>query len=309
MRLSIWRTFCACFSLDSVAALRRILSLSGAFFMALRTPWLDHSRWVRALADEVGLLRGELLVVVALLPARGRALLEVGVVAAAVDAVRVLGEVEFEHARDRSGEELAIVADEHDAAPDAPHERLEPLESVEVEVVGRLVEQHDVEARAAAARRARRGPPGRPRARSSASRPRGGRRARRGSVRARRAPRGAARRGRPRRCEPAFERDGVLVGGVWTARRRGSDRRERGRSVLEARRGLGGTPCVARCIRRSSRRRSARAPAAASRRTRRPARGARSRPAARVRRRGSAAASTCPPRSPRRRRRHRPGRP
>ena len=48
MRLSICRTFWACFSLDSLLALRRSLSLSGDFFIALRTPWLDHSRWVRA---------------------------------------------------------------------------------------------------------------------------------------------------------------------------------------------------------------------------------------------------------------------
>ncbi len=50
MRDSIWRTFCACFSDDSVAALRRILSLSGFFFIALRTPWELHSRCVRARA-------------------------------------------------------------------------------------------------------------------------------------------------------------------------------------------------------------------------------------------------------------------
>lgn len=50
MRDSIWRTFWACFSEDSVAALRRILSLSGDFLIALRTPWLLHSRWVRARA-------------------------------------------------------------------------------------------------------------------------------------------------------------------------------------------------------------------------------------------------------------------
>mgnify|MGYP007099123625 CR=1 FL=1 len=50
MRLSICRTFCACFSLDSDCARRRFLSLSGALRIALRTPWLDHSRWVRARA-------------------------------------------------------------------------------------------------------------------------------------------------------------------------------------------------------------------------------------------------------------------
>src|SRR3546814_20462543 len=48
IRLSIRRTFCAGFSLHSVAALRRILSLSGAFIHALCTPWLDHSRCVLA---------------------------------------------------------------------------------------------------------------------------------------------------------------------------------------------------------------------------------------------------------------------
>ena len=48
IRDSIWRTFWACFSDDSVAALRRILSLSGLFFIALRTPCELHSRWVRA---------------------------------------------------------------------------------------------------------------------------------------------------------------------------------------------------------------------------------------------------------------------
>ena len=40
IRDSIWRTFCACFSADSTLALRRILSLSGLFLIALRTPWL-----------------------------------------------------------------------------------------------------------------------------------------------------------------------------------------------------------------------------------------------------------------------------
>ena len=48
IRDSIWRTFWACFSEDSVCALRRILSLSGDFFIALRTPCELHSRWVRA---------------------------------------------------------------------------------------------------------------------------------------------------------------------------------------------------------------------------------------------------------------------
>ena len=48
IRDSICRTFWACFSDDSLCARRRILSLSGAFRIALRTPCELHSRWVRA---------------------------------------------------------------------------------------------------------------------------------------------------------------------------------------------------------------------------------------------------------------------
>ena len=48
IRDSICRTLRACFSDDSMLAARRFLSLSGLFFMALRTPLDDHSRWVRA---------------------------------------------------------------------------------------------------------------------------------------------------------------------------------------------------------------------------------------------------------------------
>ena len=48
MRDSICRTLRACFSAESMLAARRILSLSGLFFIALRTPLEDHSRWVRA---------------------------------------------------------------------------------------------------------------------------------------------------------------------------------------------------------------------------------------------------------------------
>ncbi|MDQ1112324.1 hypothetical protein QE418_001772 [Microbacterium testaceum] len=59
----------------------------------------------------------------------------------------VLREVELQHARHRTGEELAVVAHEHDAAAEPAHERLETLQPVEVQVVGRLIEQGDVETR------------------------------------------------------------------------------------------------------------------------------------------------------------------
>ena len=45
-----------------------------------------------------------------------------------------------------AGEELAVVGDQHDPGAEPAHERLQALEPGEVEVVGGLVEQHDVEA-------------------------------------------------------------------------------------------------------------------------------------------------------------------
>ena len=54
--------------------------------------------------------------------------------------------VELEHPRDGAREEGAVVGDDHGAAGALGHEPLEPREAVEVEVVGRLVEQQDVEA-------------------------------------------------------------------------------------------------------------------------------------------------------------------
>jgi hypothetical protein len=55
--------------------------------------------------------------------------------------------VELEHARDRALQERAVVRDDHRAARPLGDEPLQPGEAVEVEVVGRLVEQQDVEAR------------------------------------------------------------------------------------------------------------------------------------------------------------------
>ena len=61
-------------------------------------------------------------------------------------------------------EELAVVADQHGAGPQAGDEALQPVQPVQVEVVGRLVEQQHVVAATAAATPARPGPPGRRRA-------------------------------------------------------------------------------------------------------------------------------------------------
>ena len=96
--------------------------------------------------DEVLLLLGELLVLLPGLAAQGGPLLEVGLVAAAVDAVGALGEVELQDAGDAAGQELAVVAHQHDAAAQLLHEGLQAGQAVEVEVVGGLVQEHDVEA-------------------------------------------------------------------------------------------------------------------------------------------------------------------
>ncbi|CAM5731832.1 hypothetical protein STENM223S_02795 [Streptomyces tendae] len=78
------------------------------------------------------------------MPAGHLALLQVGVVAAAVEVDLPLGEVEFEDLGDRAGEELAVVADDDGPGAQAAHEPFEAFEAVQVEVVGRLVEQEDV---------------------------------------------------------------------------------------------------------------------------------------------------------------------
>ena len=78
--------------------------------------------------------------------AAGQSLLvEVGQPAALVarGAVGVL--VQLQHARDRPLEERPVVADHDHAGLEVVDEALEAFESVEVEVVGRLVEEVDVE--------------------------------------------------------------------------------------------------------------------------------------------------------------------
>ena len=73
--------------------------------------------------------------------------MQVGVVTPGVqrDLVREL--VELDHLGDDTTEELAIVAHQGDSALGGGDEPFEPIEAVEVEVVGRLVEQQDVELR------------------------------------------------------------------------------------------------------------------------------------------------------------------
>ena len=101
---------------------------------ALRTSALGQRR------DAVGVL----VVRVAGLASRSFTLAQVRVVAAVDDEHPLLREVELDNAGDRAGEELTVVADEHDRDAQAADELLEPLQAVEVEVVGRFVQQQDV---------------------------------------------------------------------------------------------------------------------------------------------------------------------
>ncbi len=72
------------------------------------------------------------------------ALLQIGVVAAAVEVDLLLRQVEFEDLGDGPGQELAVVADHDGARAQALHEPLQALQTLQVQVVGRLVEQEDV---------------------------------------------------------------------------------------------------------------------------------------------------------------------
>ncbi|CAM5520290.1 hypothetical protein SCALM49S_04083 [Streptomyces californicus] len=78
------------------------------------------------------------------MPAGGLPLLQVGRVATAVQGDLLLREVQFQHLGDRAHEELAVVADDDRARAEAGDEALQAFQSVEVEVVGGLVEEEDV---------------------------------------------------------------------------------------------------------------------------------------------------------------------
>src|SRR5439155_13792 len=84
---------------------------------------------------------------VVLLPAEGFARRLVFRPAARVLARAALPFVELDDTRDRPVEEVAVVRDDHGGAVRVSDETLEPRKAVEVEVVRRLVEEEDVEAR------------------------------------------------------------------------------------------------------------------------------------------------------------------
>ena len=243
-------------------------------------------------ADEPVALRGEGLEPLLVVARGGRAQLLVAGPAAAVLGRGVGDLVDLQHPRDRAGEEGAIVGDDHRAAGALGDEALEPVQAVEVEVVGRLVEQQHVEAREQD--RGQRGAGG------LAAGQRRGLEVEQAGVEpevAQHGLRAGVEVGAAER-QPALERLGVAVAapvGVGQS----SSRPRRGVAPRRRR-------CAARGSRAASRRARGRAPAADSRRlaavSRTLPRSGASTPAA------AAAASTCRRRWGRRRRARRPAR-
>jgi hypothetical protein len=117
-----------------------VVRLAAGVLDALVHPAALHLRTVL----ERGALVGVLLEVVAGVPTCHVPLLQVRLVAAAVEVDLVLGQVEFEDLGDRAGEELAVVRHDDRARAQAGDEAFEALQAVEVQVVGGLVEEEDV---------------------------------------------------------------------------------------------------------------------------------------------------------------------
>ena len=128
------------------AVAHELVRLGAGGGLGLRRRVSAHWRWRARAVGQAVALRGEGLVALLGVAGGGRAQLEVARPAAAVLRRGVGDLVDLEHAGDRAGEERAVVGDDHGAAGALGDEALEPGEAVEVEVVGRLVEQQDVEA-------------------------------------------------------------------------------------------------------------------------------------------------------------------
>ncbi len=120
------------------------LSGSVALRRALRTPFSIQARWVRARSSSPAPGPGVLVVLIARVPPGHLALGQVGGVAAAVGGHLLLGQVQLDDPGDRPGQELPVVADQDGAAAPPGDERLQPGQAVQVQVVGRLVQQGDV---------------------------------------------------------------------------------------------------------------------------------------------------------------------
>ncbi len=96
---------------------------------------------------EVGALVAVLLERLSGVAARDLARVEVSEPASVVERCRMRLLVELEHRRHRPLQEGAVVRDDDEPGVERRHPALNPVETVEVEVVGGLVEQKDVETR------------------------------------------------------------------------------------------------------------------------------------------------------------------
>ena len=65
-------------------------------------------------------------------------------VAAAVHTHPLLGQVQLHHGADASGQEFAVVRDHHHSGPQLHDESLETVQSVQIQIVGGLIQQQDV---------------------------------------------------------------------------------------------------------------------------------------------------------------------
>jgi hypothetical protein len=96
---------------------------------------------------KVGLLLRELVVLFAPMTASDLPLLQIAFVTATENLDGVLGQVQFENACHAPGEKLPIVAHQHHTTAKLLDELFEPGKPVKVEIVGRFIEQDDVEPR------------------------------------------------------------------------------------------------------------------------------------------------------------------
>ncbi len=79
------------------------------------------------------------------MPATDLTLLQIAFVPAAEHRGHVLREVQFEDTSHAARQELPVMADQYHSPAKVADEALEPVQPVEIEIVGGLVEQDQVE--------------------------------------------------------------------------------------------------------------------------------------------------------------------
>ncbi len=144
---SVRRARDASFSVLLMRKSRCALSLSRGFFFSLVTPVVAHWRSRSGPLGQLRLLRLVHRVRLFRVGALGGPLGEIPGPSAAVQPPAPGVLVELEHVGDRPVQEGAVVRHDDHAASSPRHQLLQPRQPVEVEIVRRLVQQRDVEAR------------------------------------------------------------------------------------------------------------------------------------------------------------------